>query len=116
MARDSSVHSILRRAQYRHFGLAQCAASKLRGIPAIREASPDVGYVDETCTELGRSMAVLRKNALRHDCVNMGIKVDQVSERRYGPHHGGHSAIAVNFKPENVADSIIRRPAELAQE
>jgi len=68
---------------------------------------PDVWY--------GNKMAGIRKNALRHDCVNVRVPVDKVAEGLYGPDHCRHAAVAFNLKPEHIADSVVCRPAEFTE-
>jgi hypothetical protein len=60
-------------------------------------------------------MAVLREHALRHDRVDMTVPVDEVAERLNRAYHCRNAAITVDFKPENIADGIVCRPAELSQ-
>jgi len=57
----------------------------------------------------------LCENSFRYDSVNVRMKMDKIAERLHCPNHGRHSIAAVNFKPENVADGLIRCPAELAE-
>jgi hypothetical protein len=69
---------------------------------------PDVGY--------GYKKSRLGKHTLRHDRVDVRMEMDKIAESLNGTDHGRHTAIAINFQLEHIADGLECRMAELTQQ
>jgi hypothetical protein len=48
--------------------------------------------------------------------MDMGMKMDQITERLHRADHGRNAAVAVDLKLEDSADRIVGRPTELTQQ
>jgi len=69
---------------------------------------PDVWNVNE--------MAVLSKNSLRDDRVDMGMPVNKIAKGLSCCDHCRNPAFAIDLQLKDFADSVISRTAELAEE